>query len=202
MMLKRTFDVVVSSIGLALALPFMCVIAVAIKADDGGPVFYRQPRVGRGGRKFQVWKVRSMIPNADRLFGPLQARAADTRITRVGRVLRATAMDELPQLWSILCGDMSFVGPRALMPAEIETDGNGRPLALADIPGYEARHAIQPGLTGIAQVYARRDIDRRHKFRYDLLYIRKRSFALDVRLMMLSLWITVRAGWEHRGRKA
>lgn len=202
MMLKRAFDVVVCSIGLALALPFMCVIAIAIKVDDGGPVFYGQPRVGRGGRTFQAWKFRSMIPSSDRLFGPLQARAADTRITRVGRVLRATAMDELPQLWSILRGDMSFVGPRALMPAEIEADGDGRPRALADIPGYEARHVIPPGLTGIAQVYARRDINRRHKFRYDLLYIRKRSFALDVRLMILSLWITVRAGWEHRGRKA
>ena len=202
MMLKRAFDVVVSSIGLGLALPVMCAIAIAIKLDDGGPVLYGQPRVGRGGRTFRAWKFRSMIPNSDRLFGPLQARATDTRITRVGRVLRATAMDELPQLWSILCGAMSFVGPRALMPAEIETDGDGRLRALADIPGYEARHVIPPGLTGIAQVYARRDITRRHKFRYDLLYIRKRSFALDVRLMVLSLWITVRAGWEHRGRKA
>jgi lipopolysaccharide/colanic/teichoic acid biosynthesis glycosyltransferase len=119
----------------------------------------------------------------------------------VGRLLRATALDELPQLWNILAGDMSFVGPRPLAPVEIEVRGDGRPVALADIPGYELRHRAVPGLTGLAQVHAPRDLPRRQKFRLDALYIRKRSFGLDVKLIALSVWITVRGRWERRGRK-
>ncbi len=142
-----------------------------------------------------------MVPDADRRFGPLQARQADVRVTAVGRVLRATALDELPQLWNIFHGDMSFVGPRALMPEEIEVNGAGEIVPLEKIPGYESRHQVAPGLTGIAQIYADRDIPRRQKFRYDLLYIKKRSFLLDLRLIVLSFWITVRGRWEHRGRK-
>ena len=142
-----------------------------------------------------------MIRNAEAATGPLQAAADDPRITRVGRILRATAMDELPQLVNILVGDMSFVGPRALMPEEIEVRGDGRSVPLDRIPGYALRNRVAPGLTGVAQVYAPRDIPRRHKFKLDLLYIRRASFWLDVRLIALSFWITFRARWEHRGRK-
>jgi lipopolysaccharide/colanic/teichoic acid biosynthesis glycosyltransferase len=110
-------------------------------------------------------------------------------------------MDELPQLWNILRGDMSFVGPRALMREEIEVGAGGARVPLAAIAGYAARHRVRPGLTGIAQIYADRDIPRRHKFRYDLLYIRRRSLALDLRLIALSLWITLRGTWERRGTK-
>ncbi len=138
---------------------------------------------------------------SDRRFGALQAREHDPRVTRTGRLLRATAMDELPQLWSILIGDMSFVGPRALRPEEIEVGGDGTAVPLAAIPGYEARHRVTPGLTGLAQVYAARDISRRQKFRLDRLYVSRQSFGLDLRLIALSFWITVRAKWEHRGRK-
>src|SRR6185369_10442986 len=99
--------------------------ALAMKLDDAGPVFYMQDRVGRGGRLFNAFKFRSMIPDADAEFGPLQAQASDVRITRVGRILRAAAMDELPQLWNIFKGDMSFVGPRALRPEEIEVHDTG-----------------------------------------------------------------------------
>ena len=102
------------------ASPLMLVIACAIKAADGGAVFYRQPRVGRGGRRFVSWEFRSMIPESAARFGPREAASADERVTPVGRVLRTPAMDELPELWSIFPGDMSLVGPRALMPAEIE----------------------------------------------------------------------------------
>ena len=109
-------------------------------------------------------------------------------------------MDELPQLWNIWCGDMSFVGPRALRPGEIEIEG-GSPVPLEAVPGYTRRIAVRPGLTGIAQVYAARDISRRHKFRYDALYIRRRSLYLDVRLILLSFWISFRGTWEYRGRK-
>src|SRR5437867_5647218 len=110
-------------------------------------------------------------------------------------------MDELPQPWSIFRGDMSFVGPRALMPAEIEVNGRGEAVPMEAIAGYQERHRVSPGLTGLAQIYADRDIPRRHKFRYDRLYIRRRSFGLDLRLILLSFWITVRGTWERRGRK-
>jgi lipopolysaccharide/colanic/teichoic acid biosynthesis glycosyltransferase len=198
---KRVFDVTLAGAGLGLSWPLGLVIAALVKIEDGGPVFYAQPRVGRCGVRFRSWKFRSMRPDADARFGPRQAGPDDVRVTRVGRVLRATAMDELPQLWNILRGDMSFVGPRALMPDEIEIDGPGARVALETIPGYEARHRVRPGLTGIAQIYAARDVPRRQKFRYDLLYIHRRSFALDLRLIALSFWITLRGTWERRGAK-
>jgi rhamnosyl/mannosyltransferase len=198
---KRAFDVALASIGLLVSSPLWLAVAAAVKLDDGGPVFYHQVRTGRGGRPFISWKFRSMVHDADARFGPRQAAAGDPRVTRVGRLLRATALDELPQLWSILRGDMSFVGPRALMPEEITADGAGRPTRLADVPGYAARHAVTPGLTGLAQVYADRDIPPRKKFRYDLLYIRRRSFGLDLRLIFLSFWVSFRGRWERRGQK-
>jgi lipopolysaccharide/colanic/teichoic acid biosynthesis glycosyltransferase len=198
---KRLFDAVVAGLGLLCAAPLMGLIACAIRLDDGGPVFYAQTRVGRGCRHFRNWKFRSMVSDADARFGPLQAYDADSRITRVGRVLRVTAMDELPQLWNILKGDMSFVGPRALMPEEIEVTGSGVAVPLDAVPGFEARHRVRPGLTGVAQIYARRDIPRRQKFRYDAVYIKAQSLALDVRLIVLSCWITLRGRWEHRGEK-
>jgi lipopolysaccharide/colanic/teichoic acid biosynthesis glycosyltransferase len=198
---KRLFDVTFSSVGLVLSSPLWAAIALLIKLMDRGPVFYRQERVGRGGRRFTSWKFRSMVPDSDRRFGPLQAGPSDPRVTRVGRLLRATAMDELPQLWSIFRGDMSFVGPRALLPAEVEVNGDRRVVPIEEIPGYEARHQVTPGLTGLAQIYADRDIPRRQKFRYDVLYIRRQSFGLDLRLIVLSFWITFHGTWERRGNK-
>jgi lipopolysaccharide/colanic/teichoic acid biosynthesis glycosyltransferase len=174
---------------------------VAIKLDDGGDVFYSQPRVGEGGRTFRVFKFRSMVPDADARAGARQASADDPRITRVGRWLRATAMDELPQLWSIFRGDMSYVGPRALRPGEIEVEGSGELVALEAVPGFTERCRVPPGLTGVAQIYAARDLPRRQKFRYDRVYIRRQSFWLDLRLIMLSFWITFRGTWETRGKK-
>jgi lipopolysaccharide/colanic/teichoic acid biosynthesis glycosyltransferase len=197
---KRTFDAALASIGLIASLPLWCLCAAAIKLEDGGPVFYTQDRVGRAGRVFRALKFRSMHPDAERTTGPLQARSGDGRVTRVGRVMRATAMDELPQLWNIFRGDMSFVGPRALRPGEIEIEG-GTPVPLEAVPGYVDRIVVRPGLTGVAQVYAPRDISRRSKFRYDRLYIQRRSFALDMRLILLSFWISFRGTWESRDRK-
>ena len=198
--MKRAFDSALALIGLALSAPVSLVCASLIKLEDGGPVFYMQERVGRGGRVFRALKFRSMRPDAESETGPLQARPGDTRVTRVGRMMRATAMDELPQLWNILRGDMSFVGPRALRPGEIEREGNEL-VALEAVPGYLQRIAVRPGLTGIAQVYARRDIPRRDKFRYDALYVRHQSFWLDIRLILLSFWISFRGTWESAGRK-
>jgi colanic acid biosynthesis glycosyl transferase WcaI len=199
--LKRPFDAALAGLGLLASAPLWGLIALLVKLGDGGPVFYGQARVGQGGRTFQSWKFRSMVPDADRRFGPRQAAEHDPRVTPVGRLLRATAMDELPQLWNIFAGDMSFVGPRALLPAEIETSGRGELIPMEKIPGYEARHRVRPGLTGIAQIYAPRDIPRRHKFKLDLLYIRNQSFWLDLKLIALSFWITFRGRWETREKK-
>jgi lipopolysaccharide/colanic/teichoic acid biosynthesis glycosyltransferase len=199
--MKRLFDIVVSGAGLAVLFPVSVLIAIAIKLEDGGPVFFVQDRVGKDCRVFPAFKFRSMIVDAERLTGAVQATADDPRMTRVGRVLRATAFDELPQLWNICRGDMSVVGPRPLRPGESDTTGNGAHLLLSDIPGYRERHRVRPGLTGIAQIYAARDLPRTGKFRYDLLYLRKASLWLDLRLILQSFWITARGRWEHRGRK-
>jgi len=200
-MIKRVFDIVLAAIGLAVSSPVSALIAAAIKLEDGGPVFYGQERVGLNGRVFTALKFRSMIPDAEARTGPVQASARDPRITRVGRVLRATAMDELPQLWNILVGDMSFVGPRPLRPGELEVSGDGRVVPLAAIPGYAERHQIRPGLTGLTQVYAPRDIPRATKFRLDRLYLKHAGFWLDLKLIVLSFWITGRGDWEARDRR-
>lgn len=199
-MLKRAFDVALSGAGLAVSAPFWLLIAAAIKIEDGGPVLFVQDRVGMDGARFRALKFRSMIPHTSSL-PPHQAGEDDPRITRVGRALRATAMDELPQLYNIFRGDMSFVGPRPLMPDEIEVRGSGTLVRLDSIPGYAARHSVRPGLTGLSQVYAPRDTPRARKFRLDAIYVRNASFCLDVFLVAVSFWITFRGRWEVRVRK-
>ena len=199
-MLKRAFDIAVAGAGLVVSAPLWAIIAAAIKVEDGGPVFFTQPRVGRGGAMFIAYKFRSMVPAA-RFAAPLQATEGDSRITRVGALLRPTAMDELPQLWNIFRGDMSFVGPRPLMPGEIEARGDGREVRLEAIPGYEARHAVTPGLTGLAQIYAPRDVRRAAKFRLDRLYAERASFCLDLKLIAISFWISASGRWEQRASK-
>jgi lipopolysaccharide/colanic/teichoic acid biosynthesis glycosyltransferase len=198
---KRAFDVGLSGIGLLLSAPVWGLIALAVKLEDGGPVFFSQERVGKGGRIFRALKFRSMIPNAEAKVGALQASANDPRVTRIGRLMRATAADELPQLWNIFRGDMSFVGPRALRPGEIEVSSGGEHVKLEDVPGFDRRCQVRPGLTGIAQIYAPRDIPRRNKFQYDRIYLRTQSFWLDLRLIALSFWISFRGTWEARDRK-
>ena len=200
-MIKRFFDMMLAGVGLVVSAPLWLLIAAAIKLEDGGPIFFPQLRVGLGGRAFKAYKFRSMIPDADRRFGLVQASEHDPRVTRVGRLLRDTAMDELPQLWNIFVGDMSFVGPRPLMPGEIEVRGDGTLVALEAIAGYRERHSVRPGLTGLTQVYAPRDISRTSKFRLDRLYLKRGGFCLDLRLIVLSFWITGRGEWEMRERR-
>lgn len=196
--IKRAMDVAFAATGLLLTSPLWLVLALAVKLQDGGPVFFRQERSGLGGRVFHVMKFRSMSVDAEQR-GARQAVANDPRVTRVGRWMRATAMDELPQLWSILTGDMSAVGPRALRPGEIEAAGPGVFEHLEDVPGFVVRSSVRPGLTGVAQIYADRNLPRRQKFRYDRLYIRQQSVVLDLRLVMLSFWISLSGAWEVRG---
>src|SRR5207247_6682065 len=199
--LKRPFDMVLSGAGLLGSAPLWAMIALSIKFEDRGPVFYGHERVGKDGTRFTAWKFRSMIPDSDRAYAALQAAENDHRITRVGRLLRATAMDELPQLWNIFKGDMSLVGPRALQPGEVEVRGDGTLVRLQDIPGYRERHRVRPGLTGLTQVYAPRDISRTSKFRLDRLYLKRAGFWLDLKLILVSFWITGRGEWETRARR-
>lgn len=199
--LKRPFDIALSFIGLVLSSPLWLLFGLLIWLHDRGPVFYKQHRVGKNGRVFEAMKFRSMIVDAEKGSGAVQAVANDPRVTGIGRIMRATAMDELPQLWNIFKGDMSFVGPRALRPHEKEVQGDPDTRAIEDIPGYRDRHVVRPGLTGLTQVYLPGETPRRKKFRYDLLYIRKRTFWLDLKLIFLSFWITFRGKWESRSPK-
>jgi len=199
-MLKRTFDAALSAAGLVVSMPLWGLIAAAIALEDGGPVFFNQDRVGFRGETFRAFKFRSMVPHAGSM-PPEQAGERDPRVTRVGRVLRATAMDELPQLLNILRGDMSFVGPRPLVPGEIERRGSGELVPLASIPGYDERHSVRPGLTGLTQIYAPRDAVRARKFRLDAIYVRNAHFCFDLYLIALSFWITATGRWEIRTRK-
>jgi lipopolysaccharide/colanic/teichoic acid biosynthesis glycosyltransferase len=194
--MKRLFDIVLSATGLVGSSPLWLLIAALVKLEDGGPIFFNQARVGRNGRVFMAFKFRSMVPDAEKLTGPVQAQVDDPRITRVGRILRATAMDELPQLLNILRGDMSFVGPRPLRPGERDTTADGV-IELSTIPGYAERHRVRPGLTGLAQVYARRDVPRPEKFRYDLAYLERAGLWLDLQLIARSVWITLRGRWDN-----
>ncbi|HVP79574.1 MAG TPA: sugar transferase [Thermodesulfobacteriota bacterium] len=199
--LKRPLDVTLSTLMLLLSAPVSLLIALAIKLEDGGPIFYRQERWGRGGTRFRAYKFRTMVPHSDQFFGIKQAAENDARITRVGRVLRATGLDELPQMISIFLGEMSFVGPRALAVGEILHDEKGCRVHYEEVPDFWKRLSVRPGLTGVTTIYKPKDISPRKKFRYDLLYIRKQSFGLDLRLIIMSFWISFRGKWEHRERK-
>ena len=200
-MLKRLFDICLSGVGILGSLPLWVAFSLAILFDDGRPVFYRQKRVGKNGRIFEALKFRSMIKDAEKESGPVQAIENDPRITEIGKALRASAMDELPQLWNIFKGDMSFVGPRALRPKEKEVHGSHDDIDIEKVPGYYERLKVKPGLTGMAQVYLPTDALRSEKFKYDLMYIQKQSIFLDLKLILLSFWITFRGKWESRGRK-
>jgi lipopolysaccharide/colanic/teichoic acid biosynthesis glycosyltransferase len=199
--LKRPLDVVLSFIMILLSLPVSLPIALAIKMGDGGPVFYRQERWGRNGTRFLAYKFRTMVPESDSIFGIRQAAENDFRVTRLGRFLRAMGLDELPQIINIFSGDMSFVGPRSLAVGEIVRDEKGKIVDYEDIPGFRERLLVRPGLTSLATIFIPKDAPPYRKFRYDLLYIRRQSLGLDLRLIALSFWISFRGKWETRGRK-
>lgn len=186
---KRGLDILVSGVALVFSTPFCVVIGLAILLDDGWPILYCQRRVGRGGRVFRVYKFRSMHRDAERYGGAVLAEQDDPRITRVGRLLRKMALDEIPQLLNIFKGDMSWVGPRPERPEFVSR-------FLEEIPGYGLRHQVRPGLTGMAQVYGRYHTDAAGKLKYDLAYLRRASPLLDIRLFVRSWLNTARARWD------
>ena len=177
--LKRALDVTASLALLILTLPALVCAALAIRLDDGGPVFYRQQRIGRYGRPFDIYKFRTMRVDAEAQCGPCWAAHRDARVTRVGRFLRYMLIDELPQILNVLRGEMSFVGPRPERPFFVER-------LVADIPFYAERHRVRPGITGWAQVnhpYGASVADARAKLSYDLYYIKNFTILFDLRIM-------------------
>ncbi len=169
-------------------------IPIAIWLDDRGPVFYPQRRIGKEGRPFQLLKFRTMVSNADNI-GPGWTAETDERVTRVGRVLRRTALDELPQVVNIFRGDISLVGPRAL-PLKMHEE-----MTLEE-PSFPLRLQIRPGLTGFAQLYLARHCSPRKRLHYDLLYIKKQSLWVDMKIVLLSVWLTLTGKWGTGSRKA
>ncbi len=198
---KRLFDISLAIIGLVLSSWMWVFISICTIIEDGFPILIKQKRIGKDNRIFKSFKFRSMIKSASREKVSRQASENDSRITNFGNCLRKTALDELPQLLNILKGDMSFVGPRPLLPLEIEVSCECDNLHVCDIQGYEERAKVLPGLTGIAQVYAPRDLTRVQKFKYDLEYIKTQNLWLDMKLILFSFFITFRACWEKRGIK-
>lgn len=173
---KRFIDVLLSGMALILLSPLMLITALAIKIDDHGPVFYRQERCTIGGKRFMILKFRSMIVDAEKDGKPHPAGEHDDRITRVGRFIRATRIDELPQLLNILTGDMSLVGPRPERWEHVEKYTN-------DIPEFAYRMKVRGGLTGYAQVYGKYNTEPLDKLKLDLYYITNYSILLDVQIM-------------------
>ena len=184
---KRIFDILCSSVLILLAAPVMLVTAIAIKLESKGPVFYRQERVGFNSKPFMVTKFRSMRTDAEKDGKPRWATANDSRVTRVGNIIRLIRVDELPQLFNVLSGDMSLVGPRPERPFFVEQLTN-------EIPYYAVRHSIKPGVTGWAQVryqYGSTIEDSQEKLQYDLYYVKNHSLFLDFVILIETVGVVL-----------
>jgi sugar transferase (PEP-CTERM system associated) len=184
---KRLFDIAASLALLILALPILLIAMIAVVIESGFPIFYFQERVGQGGEKFRIVKLRSMRQDAERDGKARWATANDSRVTRVGAFLRKTRIDELPQLWTVLSGDMSFVGPRPERPVFVEQ-------LTEKIPFYDVRHSVKPGVTGWAQVrypYGASIEDGLKKLEYDLYYVKNHSLFLDLMIMVETIQVVL-----------
>ncbi|RZV51028.1 MAG: exopolysaccharide biosynthesis polyprenyl glycosylphosphotransferase, partial [Pseudomonadales bacterium] len=182
---KRASDVFIALVLLLLTWPLMLIAAIAIVLESGRPVFYQQTRVGLGGKTFSIFKFRSMVVNAEKEGEAVWATAKDSRVTPVGAVLRNTRIDELPQLWNVLRGDMSFVGPRPERPEFVQGFAE-------TLPFYNERHRVKPGLMGWAQLnypYGASDEDAEQKLRYDLYYVKNKSLMLDLVIMVQTVQV-------------
>jgi sugar transferase (PEP-CTERM system associated) len=185
--LKRVLDLSFGILGLVLSLPLMAAVALAVRLDSKGPILYRQLRVGRMGKCFHVLKFRSMITDAEKHTGARWAHENDPRVTRIGRFLRKYRLDELPQFWNVIRGDMSFVGPRPERPEFVRE-------LRKEIPYYDERHSVRPGLTGWAQVqysYGASIEDAFNKLEYDLFYLKNMSFIFDLAIVFQTIRIVI-----------
>jgi len=187
--IKRVMDIVLSLIGLIIAIPLMLIFGIAIKLESKGPVFYRQERVGKNGKVFMLYKLRSMYQNAEE-NGAKWAEKDDPRVTKVGRIMRKTRIDELPQLFNVLKGDMSLVGPRPERPIFTYKFNE-------EIPGFVNRLQVKPGLTGWAQVNGGYELGPAEKLEYDLYYIENRSIWMDIKIMLktVKVILTGKGAW-------
>lgn len=195
---KRVMDIVLCSIAMVVAAPIMLIVAIAIKLEDGGPVFFKQERVTIGGKKFDILKFRSMIVDAEKNGQVIPATDYDPRITKVGRITRATRIDELPQIINILKGEMSIVGPRPERVEHVEK-------YTEEIPEFIYRTKVKGGLTGYAQIYGKYNTSAYDKLRLDLMYIEKYSIILDIKLILMTLQIMLRKesteGFDKKDKK-
>lgn len=190
---KRAFDILVASIGLLLSAPVALLVALAIRLESPGPVLFRQKRVGRGGKEFTLCKFRSMRTDAEASGTPQWAQKDDPRVTRVGRLLRKTRLDEIPQMWNVLQGSMSFVGPRPERAFFVEE-------LRKTIPFYDQRHAVKPGITGWAQVrfrYGADETDAVEKLRHDMFYIKHHSILFDLRILLETVRVVFERDKAH-----
>lgn len=183
--LKRAMDIVLCSIAMIVAAPIMLVVAIAIKLEDGGPVFFTQKRATINGKTFDILKFRSMIVDAEKFGEVIPATDRDPRITKVGNIIRATRIDELPQILNILKGEMSIVGPRPERVEHVEKYSK-------EVPEFSYRLKVKGGLTGYAQIYGKYNTSAYDKLRLDLLYIEKYSLLLDIKLILMTLQIMLR----------
>jgi exopolysaccharide biosynthesis polyprenyl glycosylphosphotransferase len=174
--IKRFFDILFSIFGLVITSPIILVVAILIKLETPGSVFFVQERVGINGKNFMIIKLRSMFIDAEK-NGAQWAEKNDARVTRIGSFIRKTRIDELPQLWNILSGDMSLVGPRPERPIFSEQFNH-------DIPGFTDRLAVKPGLTGWAQVNGGYDISPQEKLKFDLIYINNATLLFDLKILI------------------
>lgn len=174
--MKRLVDVGVATVALLLLSPLLAAVAIAIYAGDGGPVLFRQRRVGKNAREFSIYKFRSMVMNAEKIGG-FSTADGDPRITRIGRFIRRTSIDELPQLFNVLLGDMSLVGPRPDVPAQRPTYTDEE---------WALRHKVRPGITGLAQATLRSEATVEQRKQMDLRYANQSSVSLDVKIIILT----------------
>jgi lipopolysaccharide/colanic/teichoic acid biosynthesis glycosyltransferase len=185
---KRALDIVGASVGLTISAPLLAASALAIRLEDGGAVFFRQERVGLDGRPFEVLKLRTMIVDAHTQGAGYAVDKGDSRITRVGNLLRRTSLDELPQLWNVLRGEMSLVGPRPTLSYQVEqyTERQRR------------RLEVRPGLTGWAQVNGRASLSWPERIELDVWYVEHRSLSLDLRILLRTAAVLLRPGVVYR----
>ena len=178
---KRFMDIVLSIIGLIILSPILLIVSIAIKIDSKGPVIFKQERIGKDGKVFKIYKFRSMVVGAEKMGTGVYSKKGDSRVTRVGKFIRMTSIDELPQLVNILKGEMSFIGPRPVLtyhPWKYEEY----------TPEQLKRFEVRPGVTGLAQIHGRKQVEWEKRIKYDVEYVEKLSLWLDIKIFFITIY--------------